>query len=326
MGFEKEISASFEPMVSIIVPVYNGANYMREAIDSALAQSYKNIEVIVVNDGSRDDGETDRIALSYGSKIRYIHKENGGVSTALNEGIRNMKGEYFSWLSHDDVYNPDKVKSQIEILRSLEDKTTVIKCRTEYIDGKSNPIKYKKKKSGKQNCVISWDTALKQMYRVGSYNGCTLLIHKSVFEKCGMFDEDLRFNQDGFMWSKIFLSKYSMMNVQYVGVKSRIHSGQLTRKGLDLFHRDSEVMSEYLIPRLLCCSDKKRRLIVDYAKNNAKYQNKTVVKRTLKAADKKQITPLERVVIHSYGIYGNFRAVARNLYYSLIRRIKIKRG
>ena len=71
---------------------------MREAIDSALAQTYERVEVIVVNDGSTDG--TEQIALSYGERIRYFRKENGGVSSALNLGIKEMKGEYFSWLSH----------------------------------------------------------------------------------------------------------------------------------------------------------------------------------------------------------------------------------
>ena len=75
------------PKVSIIIPVYNGSNYLANAIDSALAQTYKNIEVIVVNDGSKDEGATERIALSYGDRIHYYAKSNGGVSSALNFGI-----------------------------------------------------------------------------------------------------------------------------------------------------------------------------------------------------------------------------------------------
>ena len=135
--------SEFNPKVSIIIPVYNGSDYMREAIDSALSQTYDNIEIIVVNDGSKDNGESERIALTYGDKIRYIYKENGGVSTALNEGIRHMSGEYFSWLSHDDVYTPDKIKKSVLALSQLSDKTTVIRCDSMHIDKNSEPIKMK---------------------------------------------------------------------------------------------------------------------------------------------------------------------------------------
>jgi hypothetical protein len=74
----------FRPRVSIIIPVYNGSNFLAEAIDSALAQTYQNTEVIVVNDGSTDRGATRAIAASYGDRIRYLEKENGGVASALN--------------------------------------------------------------------------------------------------------------------------------------------------------------------------------------------------------------------------------------------------
>ena len=102
--------------VSIIIPVYNGANYMRDAIDSALAQTYENIEVIVINDGSTDNGKTDKIARSYGDKIRYYNKKNGGVASAINYGLEKMTGDYFSWLSHDDRYLPNKVSDEISFL------------------------------------------------------------------------------------------------------------------------------------------------------------------------------------------------------------------
>lgn len=106
------------PKVSIVIPVYNGANYLKEAIDSALAQDYGNYEVIVVNDGSNDSGETEKIALSYGDKIRYLKKENGGVATALNFAIEKAEGEYVSWLSHDDAYFSNKLSSQIAALNA----------------------------------------------------------------------------------------------------------------------------------------------------------------------------------------------------------------
>ena len=114
----------FNPLVSIVIPVYNGANYVSEAIESALKQTYKNIEVIVVNDGSTDN--TEKIVKKYGDKIRYFYKENGGVASALNLGIKNMKGEYFSWLSHDNIYYSNKIEIQIEALRTLIDRETII--------------------------------------------------------------------------------------------------------------------------------------------------------------------------------------------------------
>lgn len=96
------------PKVSIVIPVYNGANYVARAINSALNQTWDNKEVIVVNDGSTDHGNTEKAAAAFGSRIRYIAKPNGGVASALNLGIQEMTGEHFSWLSHDDLYAPQK--------------------------------------------------------------------------------------------------------------------------------------------------------------------------------------------------------------------------
>ena len=76
------ITGKEKPLVSIIIPVYNGGNYLSEAVESALGQTYTNCEVLVVNDGSDDQGATARIAASYGDRIRYFEKENGGVASA----------------------------------------------------------------------------------------------------------------------------------------------------------------------------------------------------------------------------------------------------
>ena len=131
----------YNPLISIIIPVYNGANYMREAIDSAIAQTYKNIEIIVVNDGSTDNGETEKIALSYGDKINYYYKENGGCASALNYGISKMKGEWFSWLSHDDVYFPTKLESQVNEIVKNELGNGEIQGKIEFLVSK-NPDEF----------------------------------------------------------------------------------------------------------------------------------------------------------------------------------------
>ena len=155
----------FNPKVSIIIPVYNGANYMREAIDSALAQSYNNFEVIVINDGSTDNSE--EIALSYGTKIRYFAKPNGGVSTALNLGIANMVGDYFSWLSHDDLYLKDKISTQIQFLSQLENKDSSI------IYGDWHAIDKNGFKLGDVDLLVKDNELLLDLLITAPLHGCT---------------------------------------------------------------------------------------------------------------------------------------------------------
>src|SRR5437764_1349700 len=108
-----------QPKVSIVIPVYNGGTYFEEALKSALAQTYPNVEIIVVNDGSTDEGKTHSIAQKYLSKIKYFYQSNKGVAGALNTGIRQMTGEFFTWLSHDDMYLPEKTAAQIAFFHKL---------------------------------------------------------------------------------------------------------------------------------------------------------------------------------------------------------------
>lgn len=216
----------FHPLVSIIIPVYNGSNYMREAIDSALSQSYDNIEVIVVNDGSDDDGKTEEIALSYGDKIRYFSKENGHVASALNYGIKKMKGEYFSWLSHDDVYLPNKISYQINQLRELNNKNTILYSGYELINSESSCI-------GTINLVDSLskeqlNSSLIPLFR-GLIHGCSLLIPSECFAKIGLFDEKLRHTQDYSLWFDFFRqTPVSFCKIPLI--KSRVHPEQDSRK------------------------------------------------------------------------------------------------
>ena len=92
-------------MISVIMAVYNYGRYLREAIDSALGQTYSNYEIILVNDGSMD--ETEEIALSYGSRIRYHLQEHQGLSAPKNQGVRLARGEYITFLDVDDIW-PEK--------------------------------------------------------------------------------------------------------------------------------------------------------------------------------------------------------------------------
>lgn len=314
---------SFAPLVSIIIPVYNGSNYMREAIDSALNQTYKNIEIIVVNDGSRDDGATERIAKSYGDRIRYIAKENGGVSTALNVGIRNMHGDYFSWLSHDDVYMPDKVEKSVEALAGMENVISVVYCAYTHIDENSRLLSPVPKTEGKTKTLISWKTMLSDLFCSGSLNGCSFLIKKSVFDEVGLFDEELRFYQDTVMWFKIFMAQNDVLMIPDVCVKGRVHRKQLTQTGQALFRRDCEKISTFMIPRLAKISTPDENILLTYTKYNAKYCNTAVVKNACAEARKARLFRCSDFICVSFlFVFGAVRPLIRQIYYAVFRGVK----
>jgi len=109
-----------QPLVSIITPAYNAEPFIKRSIDSALSQSYANIELIIIDDGSTDS--TAEIIKSYDDKrIRYLHQSNQGQGAARNYGIRESKGELITFLDADDEYTTDKVKEQAEFLLSNND-------------------------------------------------------------------------------------------------------------------------------------------------------------------------------------------------------------
>lgn len=243
------MNKTFNPLVSIIIPVYNGSNFLVQAIDSALAQTYKNIEVIVVNDGSMDEGATEKVALSYGDKIKYYSKPNGGVSSALNFGIDIMQGEYFSWLSHDDYYEPKKVEIEIDELGKIKDKENTIICCADSlmnIDGK--PIYHPTKRL--EGMFIGNDLFEIFFSKHLIINGCTLLIHKSVFTRFGGFSK-FRYIQDIECWIKFMLGGVSYYFIPDKLVKMRVHSGQVTQQFPELFDKEMRQFSDNIIENYL---------------------------------------------------------------------------
>ena len=194
----------FNPKVSILIPVYNGSNFLKEAIESALAQTYQNIEIIVINDGSSDNGATEQIARSFGNEIQYYTKDNGGTSTALNLGISKMTGEYFSWLSHDDMYYPNKIHKQINELNKLPNKNTIMMTDLNGIN-ENKQIIYKTKYI---EHIKNFPPREKSFIHPIIYNqthGCTLLIPKICFDEVGLFDEKQIVAQDFEFFYRAFL-------------------------------------------------------------------------------------------------------------------------
>lgn len=234
---------NYYPKVTIIIPVYNGSNFMAEAIDAALEQTYKNLEIIVVNDGSNDGGASEEIALSYGDRITYYHKSNGGVSSALNFALERMTGEWFSWLSHDDLYYPRKIEQQVAFLNSLPEgtnfKKTVIHCATESIDKDGRIIKVPSYK----DIEIKEDTLKTIIGNVYNYrlSGCSFLLPFSCYKDVGGFREDIRTVSDVEYWYRLLFSGYQFYCMKNdVLVKNRSHGRQVGKVKVSLFDQEIE--------------------------------------------------------------------------------------
>jgi hypothetical protein len=209
----------FNPKVSIVIPVYNGSDYLEEAIESALNQTYKNIEVIIVNDGSNDNGKTEAIAQSFGDRIAYFFKENGGVASALNYGSKQMTGDFYSWLSHDDVYYPNKIEKQVKYLQRTEDKDVVLYSDFEIIDANSHSTdSYRVPSTFRTNPFLSIIST--------SIHGCSTLLSKDLLDYVGLFNEDLKTTQDNDLWFRIYKAGFRFEHLPEILIKSRCHPAQ----------------------------------------------------------------------------------------------------
>lgn len=246
-------NTEFNPLVTIIIPVYNGSNFIKEAIDSALEQTYKNIEIIVVNDGSKD--ETEEIAKSYGDRIRYFSKENGGVATALNLAIKEAQGEYLSWLSHDDLYYPNKIERQIEELEKLsppQRNETILFSHFDILNANEN-IRYEIPKI--ENFRAEEPFYIYNMLDVffsSKLCGCTLLFPRDVFKNHGYFNIEHKTIQDYSLFISFFKAGIKYQYIPEVLVTSRHHKNQDTLKLMPLHLKELNYLYHWAFDLFKC--------------------------------------------------------------------------
>lgn len=233
---------NYAPKVTIIIPLYNGSNYIRQSIECAIHQTYANTEVIVVNDGSTDDGAGEKISLEYINNIKYLTKANGGVSSALNFAIERMEGEWFSWLSHDDLYTLDKIEKQIAYINQIKSKdlnididNVIIHCNSEIIDVNGKTI-YKTTVPYVDK-VGNLDVILKNLRR-NQLGGCSFLLPRNCINSIGGFNEDIKTISDFDYWYRLFFAGFNFYQMHDMLVMYRAHGAQVTYKMSDVAERE----------------------------------------------------------------------------------------
>jgi len=175
-------------LVSVVIPVYNGARFIADAIHSVLTQTYRNVECIVVDDGSQDD--TARVVETFGNSVRYLWKANGGVSSARNFGAKSAHGEYIALLDADDLWVPHKLERQLDLVRTAPD-LGLVYTGVKLVDEHLEPL-------GVMKCphpsVALRNTLLMELPVVAV--SMTALIPATVFFEVGGFDERLSTSAD----------------------------------------------------------------------------------------------------------------------------------
>lgn len=233
--------------VSIVIPVYNGEQYIEKTIRSALLQMYNDYEIIVVNDGSTD--KTEEICDRYKSMIRLINKKNGGTASALNKGIEAMSkdSDWFKWLSADDLLIQNSLYFLSDEVKKLGENNykNIFYTHYDIIDHEEKVVKefiepnYNKLSAFERNVTL-----LDHYYG----NASSSLIHKSMFKEIGMFDETIRYAEDYEFWLRACL--LHGMKLHLIPIKTlqyRVHSNQLSAKvSLEAFQHSNMIRKNIL--------------------------------------------------------------------------------
>lgn len=194
-----------ETTISVIIPVYNAENYLKRCLDSVINQTYKNLEIILIDDGSTDNsGEICDEYAKTDNRIKVIHKENGGVSQARNEGLRVATGEYIGFLDSDDFILHNMYENLIKQLELNDADISICGFAKEIEKGKFEPyFKYD------TDCVFDRDEALKNLLQ-NKYYSCSCsdkLLKRSLLDNI-FFDENITHYEDLlFLWQVIKKAK-----------------------------------------------------------------------------------------------------------------------
>ena len=200
-------------LVTAVIPTYNYGRFVAQAVESALAQTYSNIEVIVVDDGSSDD--TREQLAAYGERVRYIYQTNQSVAAARNTGIRSARGSLIAFLDADDLWHPQKLEIQMRCLAKhptvgllAVDRLTEGAQTWPLLNGSAHP---------RERTVTVEELVLRPLFAPSG-----VLVRKECFDAIGYFDTTLRNAEDYDMWIRI-ACRYPIVKLQVPLWWYRVH-------------------------------------------------------------------------------------------------------
>ncbi len=208
------------PAVSVIIPAYNQGQFVGQAIQSVLDQTFADFEAVVVDDGSTDDTAT-VIQAFRDPRVRYVFQENRGLSAARNTGIRYASGDYLSYLDSDDLFLAKKLELLVSALQAAPE--------IGLIAGQAVPIDEDGQRAGRV-FDIALPEELEQLVLGNPLHVGSVLVRRSWQSRAGLFDETLRSYEDWDMWLRMALAGCRMTSVAEPVSLYRFHGEQMTRQ------------------------------------------------------------------------------------------------
>jgi glycosyltransferase involved in cell wall biosynthesis len=220
------------PLVSVIIPAYNGQEYIREAIESALGQTYRPIEILVIDDGS-PVSMTEAVS-GFGPEVRYLRQENGGTASARNLGWRSASGEFIALLDQDDLWLPLKLERQVP--RFAEDpRIGLVTAWMEVFDTNTGEAKgtYQPPAEMTVHDMLGHELPPVQ----------TMIFRRSALEKIGGFDASLRGTDDWDVNIRL-AAEYRVVTVEEVLGRARMHGAQQGSNGEQMYRNSMRVLEK----------------------------------------------------------------------------------
>lgn len=257
--------------ISVVIPIYNSQKFLAESLESVLNQTYRDFEIICVNDGSTDD--SGEILKQYSDKISIITQKNQGLASALNHGIEKMKGNWFKWFSPDDIMYPDTLEVLLKSTTNL-DIDAIIYANWDIIDDEGMILRSFSESNYNDLSIFDFNVRLLDGQQI---NVNTTLIPKTIFNKNLRMNttiDNVLVDYDFFLRAGL-ISNTKFWLVEKPLIKYRVHSNQLSHKNIVSNLNDLEELRENILS--LIEEQKKTQLI----KSLKRYQNSKPIQQKL---------------------------------------------
>ena len=232
------------PRVSVIIPAYNRAGFLPDSVGSVLAQTCRDFEVILIDDGSTDN--TPEIVKGFPPVVRYYRQENGGISSARNLGVRHARGEYIAFLDSDDTLLENALEKSVACLDRYPE-AGFCYGKVYYMDEKGDVMWWRKSRGDKESCLRDGREQIERLIFRGEVQVTGLMARRRCLEEVGLFDTSRIFGEDIDMWLRL-CKKFPVGYIAEPLGTYRIHSQSVTenKKLEDLVTTQTEFIEQAL--------------------------------------------------------------------------------